>query len=50
MKELIKNPNPVIMEIGAANGDDTADFLKLFEGMRTSNSMPLSLSRIIFRF
>jgi FkbM family methyltransferase len=32
IKELIKNQNPVIMEIGAANGDDTADFLKMYEG------------------
>ncbi len=32
IKELVKNQNPVIMEIGSANGDDTEDFLKLFEG------------------
>ncbi len=30
LKEIITKPNPIIFEIGCADGGDTADFLKLF--------------------
>ncbi len=35
IKKLIATPSPIIMEIGAANGDDTLDFLNTLEETAT---------------